>query len=54
MERFLNDCDDKDNEPKLVKKDEVLEEIALVTIVDLEANHENMEVIIKNDSQNGN
>ena len=33
MERFLNDCDN-DN---LVKKEEVLEEIDLVTIVDPKA-----------------
>ena len=47
MERFLNDCDVKDNEIELVKKEEVLEEIALVTIVDPKANHENVEVIIE-------
>ena len=50
MGRFLNDCD-KDN---LVKKEEVLEEIALVTTIDPKANHENVEVIISNDLQSGN
>ena len=56
MERFLNDYDDNDNELELVKKEEVVEEIALVTIVDPKANHENVEVIIEtnNDLQNGN
>lgn len=34
MERFLNDFDIKDNEPGLVNKDEVVEEIALVTIME--------------------
>ena len=52
MEIFLNDY--KDNEPELAKKEEVLEEIALVTIVDPKTNHENVEVIIRNDLQNGN
>ena len=47
MERFLNDCDDKDNKPELVKKEEVVEEIGLVTIVNPKANHENVEVIIE-------
>ena len=56
MERFLNDCDVKDNEPEQVKKEKVVEEIALVTIVDPKANNENVEVIIEtnNDLQNGN
>ena len=34
MEIFLNECNDKDNELELVKKEEVVEEIALVTIVE--------------------
>ena len=51
MEIFLNHCDSKDNEPELVKKEEVLEEIVLVTIVNPKANHENVEVIIE--SSNG-
>ena len=44
-------CDD---ELELVKKDEVIEEIALVTIIDLKANHENVEVFFEtnNDLQN--
>ena len=52
MERFLNDCDD--DELELVKKDEVIEEIALVSIVDPKANHGNVEVFFKtnNDLQN--
>ena len=41
MEIFLNKCDDKANDLELVKKEEVLEEIALVTIVDLKAKYEN-------------
>ena len=45
MERFLSDCD---NELELVKENEVVEEIALVNIVDPKANHENVEVIINN------
>ena len=49
MERFLKDCD---NELEMVKKNEVGEEIALVTIVDPKANHENVEVIINKDLQN--
>ena len=49
MERFLNDCIDKDDELELVKKEEVLEELPIP-----EANHENMKVIINNDLQNGN
>ena len=44
-EEFLNDCDK-------IKKKEVVEEIALVTIIDLEANHESVEVIIDNDLHN--
>ena len=44
MEWLVNDYDDKDNELELVKKDEVIEEIALVTIVDPKANHENIEL----------
>ena len=56
MKRFLNDCDDKDNDRELVKKEEVVEEIALVNIIDQKVNHENVEVIIENnnDLQNGN
>ena len=49
----MNDCDE-DNELELVKEKEVLEEIALVTIFDPKANHENVEVIISNDLQNEN
>ena len=47
---------DNDTHPELVKKDKVLEEIALVIIIYLKANHENVEVIINtnNDSQNRN
>ena len=51
MERFLKDCD---NELELIKENEVVEEIDLVTIVDPSAKHENVEVIIENDLQNGN
>ena len=56
MERILNGCDVNDKELELVKKEEVVEEIALVTIFDPKANHENVEVIIEtnNDLQNGN
>ena len=56
MERFLNDCDDKDNDPELVKEEEVVEEVVLVTTLDQKANHENVEVIIEtnNDLQNRN
>ena len=51
MEIFLNDCD---NELELVNEQEVVEEIALVTIVYPKANHENVEVIVEtnNDLQN--
>ena len=40
----------------MVKEEEVVEDITLVTIVDPKANHENIEVIIEtdNDLQNGN
>ena len=38
----------KDKELELVKEKEVVEEIALVTIVDPKANHENMEFIMEN------
>ena len=43
MERFLNVCD---NEAKLIKKEEILEEMDLVTIIDPKANHENMELLL--------
>ena len=56
MEWFLNDCDDKDTKLELVKEEEAVEDIALVTIVDPKANHENVEVIIEtnNDLHNRN
>ena len=39
MERFMNDCD---NKLELVKKEELIEEIVVVTIVDPKANQDNV------------
>ena len=47
MEIFLNDYDVKDKDLELVKKEEVVEKIALVTIVYPKAKHKNVEVMIE-------
>ena len=47
MERFLNDCD-KDNELELVKEKEVVEEIALVTIIDDDGEEDNSRIVRQN------